>query len=64
MTLAVERAQARNPDTIENLRKNLDELYKQVPELLTVLEEDFQRILGLDERMRNGDLKSSSSEPR
>jgi hypothetical protein len=46
MAMAVEKAQVRNPDLVEERHRTLEELRNKVPELLTSLEDDFQKVLG------------------
>lgn len=53
-----------NPPVIDKHYEKFDEYSKEVSELLTLLEEDFRGILGLEERKPSGDSKSSGSEPQ
>ena len=55
----IEVSKGGNPETIESLHKNFDEFEKESAELFAVLEEDFQKILGMENSPAN--LQDSKS---
>jgi hypothetical protein len=50
MVLAARQAQVTDSQSVDSLLKKLEALNEAVPKLLALLEEDFRRILSLDER--------------
>ena len=43
-------ANAHKPEFIDKWSKELETLYTQIPDVLTSLAEDFQQLLGVEER--------------